>query len=261
MSNPNDNNKIYEQFEILRAIVVSSSAGEKPLVTADIALKEAGRLIGLSAATVIMWDEGDNLTHSISFADNPESKRILQEIEEEVFGSIRKRQTLVSAYISFGGEKPLAGFTHPLKKGEKVFGAVIGIQPGVGSLTKEDIFLEAFAGALSVSFISGADIKERKEPEIDVIRKARLDAIKETAATVGHNINNPLTVVIGNIQLLLRRSGELDEETLRKLRTVEKEALRIERVTKKLIEHTSDAVTEYIPGEQMLDLSDDENTL
>jgi len=55
--------------------------------------------------------------------------------------------------------------------------------------------------------------------------EARLGEIADVVARVRHEINNPLTGVIGQAQLLLR--SELDEAARRRVETIEQLAIRI----------------------------------
>ncbi len=253
-----ENHKIYRQFEILRNIAVSAVTGDAPSETANSALREAGRLVGLTAGSLIIWDDSGTTVLNVSFADSAKESEALKEIETEVFENLRKNRKMVSAYLTFGGEKPLSGFTLPIRISDRILGAVAGIQPMMGSLAREDMFLDALASALSVSF-AAAGLFENKKEKQNMVRQERLKAIRETAATVNHEINNPLTAVLGNVQLLLMRSNELGPEFSRKLRIVEESALRIRDVTRKLMNLTGDSVTEYISGSQMIDLNDSEN--
>ncbi len=56
-------------------------------------------------------------------------------------------------------------------------------------------------------------------------KDARLVEIADLVARVRHEINNPLTGVIGQAQLLLR--SELDETARRRVETIEQLAIRI----------------------------------
>ncbi|HHI02063.1 MAG TPA: hypothetical protein ENL22_00910 [candidate division Zixibacteria bacterium] len=252
-----DENKVIRQFEILKDIVVLSAESEQISAIAKEALQETGKLVNLSAATLLMWDARHQPTMNISYADSAAERQLLQELETELFSNLRKERQLISAYVSFGGTRPMSTFTQPIKIGSNIFGAVIGIQTGPGRLVRNDYFFEALTAALSVSITAGG----MAPPSLDdseKIKKERLNAIIETAATVNHEINNPLTAVLGNVQLLLLRTEELDEETIRKLKIVEESAIRIKEVTQKLMNITNDNVTEYTSGSKMIDLSEDE---
>jgi len=253
------NHKSFRQFEVLRNIALSSTSGEKPSETAEAALKEAAGLVGLNAGSLIMWDDSDSPILTVSFASGASEKEALNQMEEEVFERLRKNRKLVSAYLTFGGEKPLSGFTLPIRKGDKIFGAVTGIQSGRDSLAREDLFLDSLAAALSVTFAAAGLFEDRVDKE-KTIKQERLKAIRETAATVNHEINNPLTAVLGNVQLLLMRGDDLGPDFARKLKIVEESALRIKDVTQKLMNLTSDDITEYMPGSQMIDISDSDKT-
>lgn len=254
-----DENKIIRQFEILRDIAVLSAESEKISSVAKEALHETGKLINLSAATLMMWDAQHQPTMNISYADSAVERQLLQELESEIFAGLRKERELVSAYVSFGGKKPLSTFTQPIRIGDRIFGAVIGIQTGPGRLARDDYFLEALTAALSISITAGGIAPPSKD-DSDKMKKERLNAIIETAATVNHEINNPLTAVLGNVQLLLMRGSDLDEETIRKLKVVEESALRIKDITQKLMNISNDNVTEYTSGSKMIDLSEDEQS-
>ncbi|SYZ73315.1 putative Histidine kinase a protein [Candidatus Zixiibacteriota bacterium] len=248
--------KAMQQFEIMREIALSAASGADLSTTAEMALRGSGQLVGLSGASLLLWDDNDAPFLNVTFAENERQKALLKELEEELFSDLRRSRKLVSAYLSFGGPEPLSTFTLPIKKGDMILGAVIGVQPGKGTLVKEDFFLEALTAALSVAILasgigpSGDEVTAR-------IRRERLNAIVETATTVNHEINNPLTAVLGNIQLLLMRGDKLDDELRKKLKAVEESALRIKEVTQKLMKITEDRTTEYTDGIKMIDLSEE----
>lgn len=54
------------------------------------------------------------------------------------------------------------------------------------------------------------DITEKRKMEAQLIQSAKLAAIGEIAAGIAHELNNPLTVILGNSQLLLRYIAEQD---------------------------------------------------
>lgn len=62
--------------------------------------------------------------------------------------------------------------------------------------------------------------------------EARLEEIADVVARVRHEINNPLTGVIGQTQLLLR--SELDESARRRVETIEQLAIRIRDIVARL---------------------------
>jgi hypothetical protein len=69
---------------------------------------------------------------------------------------------------------------------------------------------------------------------LDLSRKA--GAISETASSINHQINNPLAVILGNIQCLLLEKPADNQKSLSRLRRIEKAALKISRVNQELTE-------------------------
>lgn len=67
---------------------------------------------------------------------------------------------------------------------------------------------------------------ERLEPDVQrLIETEKLEALAEFAAGAGHEINNPLTVISGRAQLLLRE--ETDPERRRTLALIAAQAMRV----------------------------------
>ncbi len=71
------------------------------------------------------------------------------------------------------------------------------------------------------------------ETEETRLRQQKLAALAEFAAGAGHEINNPLAVVVGRAQLLLTRSD--DPESTRSLQIILDQALRAHRILRDLI--------------------------
>ncbi len=90
--------------------------------------------------------------------------------------------------------------------------------------------------------------------QTEQIKKERLAAIIETAIAVSHEVNNPLTAVLGNAQLLRLRTKDLPPEAEEKLKIIEEAAMRIQEVTAALLRVTEPTSKEYTPGVTMLDI-------
>lgn len=56
------------------------------------------------------------------------------------------------------------------------------------------------------------DITEKTKMEVQLVQSAKLAAIGEMAAGVAHELNNPMTVIIGTAQLLLRETENENQE-------------------------------------------------
>ncbi|MFO0911282.1 MAG: HAMP domain-containing sensor histidine kinase, partial [Isosphaeraceae bacterium] len=65
------------------------------------------------------------------------------------------------------------------------------------------------------------------------LRSAKLDSLAEFAAGAGHELNNPLAVIVGRAQLLLARTS--DPAAMRSLRAILSQAQRAHRILRDLI--------------------------
>jgi hypothetical protein len=123
----------------------------------------------------------------------------------------------------------------------------------------ESIFAQ-FRSLLAGSFIPvgyseiAAAFKQLVDDHQQVIRGERVAAILETAVAINHEINNPLTAILGNTQLILMNKDKLSKDLLAKVTIIEKSSLRIRQVTQKLMAVVEPITTPYIDGLQMLDI-------
>ncbi len=246
-----------DRFDILRRMTVAASKGENPEKVARDALRQAAELVDLSAAALFLWDEELNPTLAVAYAVTEVSRETLQSLESSMYAQLRRERDLVSAYLSFGGDRPYHSFTMPLRHGRRVFGAVIGLQDGEHSLVSHDVFIEALTATLSLNF-AAAESAGANGPNLQELEREKLAGITETAVTVNHEINSPLTAILGNVQLLLRDAESLDERLVAKLHTIEKSAERIQKVTRLLMNVRKPKSRQYSEGITMLDLSEDE---
>jgi signal transduction histidine kinase len=248
-----ENKGYFKQFDILRKVAKAAVSGEDINACAAKALESSAKLVGLSAASLVLWDSSFKPILTINHFDTQDDSDILNQLEKDLFKGLRSERKLISAYMSFGGERPAASFTLPIIEKENPIGAVMGIQPGTGSLVREDIFLEALSAALS-----GALLIDRID---DRIEKEKLKAVTATATAVNHGINNPLQAALGIVQLLPKEMPELSEKVRKKLAAIEESVLAITKITHKLMNISKVEYTDYVNGEKMLKLPDDENSL
>lgn len=105
--------------------------------------------------------------------------------------------------------------------------------------------------------VSARDVTEQKRLRELLVKTERLAAIGEVGIAVRHEINNPLTTIIGNIELILDRYGDAPEEIRQRLTVVLENALRISNIVKRLREIKKEAPVEYIDGIKMTKLKDE----
>lgn len=248
--------KEQNKLAVISNLALASGDGGSFEEAAQKAVEAAAQIVGLNAASMYLWDEQQNPTVNVTFAAGDEEKRRLLNLEKDLFQMLRKDKEMTKAFMSFGGEKPYHAFTVPLQHNSKLFGAMIGVQEGKKRAEIDDMFVETLSAVLSLSLAadkSGLAAGISRE----VLDKARLGAVTDTAVTVNHEVNNPLTAILGNVQLLLSKNEGLSDEAVKKLRVVEECALKIRDVTQRLLKLTSVKSVEYSEGSTMLDLSDD----
>ncbi|MCP4706116.1 MAG: GAF domain-containing protein, partial [candidate division Zixibacteria bacterium] len=69
-----------------------------------------------------------------------------------------------------------------------------------------------------------------------LINDERLLAVRELSVSINHEINNPLSVIVGNIQCLLFIEKNLDNKVIERLNRVEAEAMKIADINHRLLE-------------------------
>ena len=79
---------------------------------------------------------------------------------------------------------------------------------------------------------SDPDVNEAAIRALVADYEARMDEVAQVIARVRHEINNPLTGVLGQAQLLLRE--ELSEKTRKRVETIEQLAIRLRDIVGQL---------------------------
>lgn len=103
---------------------------------------------------------------------------------------------------------------------------------------------------------------EIKKQQRQLIDMERFQALAQMAASINHEINNPLTTVIGNLELLLMTKPDMDKMIAQKLNTVLQEARRIAEITQKLRTIKRVVLENYLENtdEKMVDLESSSKT-
>ncbi len=106
------------------------------------------------------------------------------------------------------------------------------------------------SGKIEGVVISGRDITEVKRLEEQLIQAEKLAAMGQMLAGVAHELNNPLTAILGASELLRDRPG-IDENTKRQLEMTHRQARRAARIVQNLLEFSRPAS----PQKKALDLN------
>jgi K+-sensing histidine kinase KdpD len=215
------------------------------------ALDKAIEAIGLVSGSVRVVDDKGKLLF-IHIAGRNEFSEMMRQVEEKLLATLRDDFAVGNVFLTFEQDGNYSLFSYPLKVESKVYGTISGITPGERSLSAEEDFIRAISAVLGL-ILSRGTTAEKPSPQ-DIV-KARSEAVVETAVTINHEVNNPLTAVLGNIQLLLLNADDYPPEMRAKLRAVEESALKIKEVTQNLMRVIEPSVVEYTTGLKMVDLA------
>jgi signal transduction histidine kinase len=89
--------------------------------------------------------------------------------------------------------------------------------------------------------------------EAELARSRWLAGIGETTIAIEHEINNPLSALLGHAELLLMDAG-MTAEQVDSLRIIQEQAVRIADVVRRLARLKNPQSVEYLSGSRMLDL-------
>jgi signal transduction histidine kinase len=109
-----------------------------------------------------------------------------------------------------------------------------------GEIAKQNAEIRAWNDELQQRV--DARTAELKQAQEQLLESRKLGAIAVLGAGVAHEINNPLTGVVGLTQLLLAKRDKLDDKTVKNLTSIEREALRIRDIVDRLSSLAQDSV-------------------
>jgi len=98
--------------------------------------------------------------------------------------------------------------------------------------------------------------EEIKSQQKKIIEMEKYQVLGQMAVSINHEINNPLTTIIGNVELLLMMYPDLDESVRKKLAVINEEARRIADIVDKVRNMKRVVTEEYIDkfDEKMIDI-------
>ena len=115
------------------------------------------------------------------------------------------------------------------------------------------VFANLAGAALQNAFLY-ADLKhkisELNSAQQQLIHSTKMAAIGELAANVAHEINNPLTSVLGYTSHLLK-TLDIPEESRRKLHLMEQETLRVRKIIRNLLDFSRQRTSSMQPSDVM----------
>ncbi|MBN2224391.1 MAG: PAS domain S-box protein [Deltaproteobacteria bacterium] len=94
------------------------------------------------------------------------------------------------------------------------------------------------------------DITDKKRMELQLLQAEKLSAVGTMISGVAHELNNPLTAIIGNAQLIMR--GEAPDDIKNKLEVILKESIRSSKIVGGLLAFAR----EHKPERNMVNVND-----
>jgi PAS domain S-box-containing protein len=82
---------------------------------------------------------------------------------------------------------------------------------------------------------SFVDLSDRKRLELTLLQSEKMSAVGQLAAGVAHEINNPLGIILGFAQSVVKRLKSEDDPLALPLRTIEREAVRCKNLVQNLL--------------------------
>ncbi len=244
------------RYRALAEAATAAAAGISIELAAQKGLAAAVEYIDLSAGALILWDEAGEIKVKSIEAVHDEDRRILLETEETLLTMLRKNFKLTAAYMELAGEPARAVFTLPIEVGGRQYGALIGVKLDKVRLHDYDDFLRALAAVLALAAYPGEAGAGATPTEVESKIKAERDtAIVELAVAINHEINNPLTALLGNLQLLMLKNQNLPEDIIGRLKVIEESANQIREVTARLMKAAEAPSVTYTGSMRMIDLS------
>ncbi|MEW6209228.1 MAG: histidine kinase dimerization/phospho-acceptor domain-containing protein [Acidobacteriota bacterium] len=100
----------------------------------------------------------------------------------------------------------------------------------------------------------GRVVNDLRETQAALVEAERRAAIGEIIVTVCHEINNPLTAILGQAQLIELRPEGLPPEVIEKIRIIDESAERIRQITEKMRSLRDSQTTSYVGQQRMIAL-------
>ncbi len=236
------------KYEAVRKILTAPSETDTAEISLRGALEDAIAAMKLAAGSLTLLDDGGQAVVDIRSGDS-DLAGALKLLEERMLDSLRSKFGIETLYSTLNLDGPKSIFSYAIKSGDRVIGTVSGICDGARNIALEQEFIEVMAAALRSSRGQAGQIKS-----------ARVEAMRETTATLNHEINNPLTVVLGNVQLLLMKADSLPEDVVKRLKLIEQSGLRIRDAVGQLMRLNEARTTTYIDNQKMIDLQGSETS-
>ncbi|HJV36628.1 MAG TPA: response regulator [Geomonas sp.] len=124
---------------------------------------------------------------------------------------------------------------------------VKGFEAGADDYIVKPFYPEELVARVSLHLAS------RREKRL-AIELERLKLLREMAVAISHEFNNPLTAILWQLHLVLKELGDGNENARAHLSEMKVEFDKIRHIVARLADASRDAKTEYVMGEEMIDV-------
>ena len=270
------------ELEVLFKLSQAIQSCTEPESTYDSVLRLLEELVDFDFAALFIYD--DELKRLNLVANKGHAVDLIQPVSFDMGNGLsawvakQKRPILLSELHrgKISVKNPVRSFLSiPLLLGDKIIGVMNFGHARAGSFNKHNLqVLTIAAGQLSVIierslYFNSLAEKNRQLKETNrqlqiaqdaLVERERLAAVGEVAVTVNHEINNPLTVIIGNAELLLKDLADSDRKVKKKVEHIVAESKRIAQITRALRRIDKPVTEDYLPGgAKMISLKREKN--
>jgi len=259
-----------KELEVLFKLSQAIQSCTKPENTYNSVLELLEELVDFEFAALFIYS--DELKKLNLVANKGHAVDLIQPVSFDMGNGLsawvakQKRPILLSEFHrgKTSVKTPVRSFLSiPLLLGDKIIGVMNFGHTRAGSFTKQNLqVLTIAAGQLSVIierslYFTRLAEKNRQLEQTNsqlqiaqdaLVERERLAAVGEVAVTVNHEINNPLTVIIGNAELLLKDLADSDKKVRKKVEHIVAESKRIAQITRSLRKIDKPVSEDYLPG-------------
>jgi two-component system, cell cycle sensor histidine kinase and response regulator CckA len=175
-----------------------------------------------------------------------------------LLGEARERLIGRSALDWLGGAEGRELLLAELAEGRRVLREIELRAPGARRQALAQLALSPLPASHAGPAVAMAilrDLTEQRRLEAQAREAEKLKAVMLAAVTVNHEINNPLTSILGNLYMLRRELGaEASPDLLRRIDLAEDSAHQIERVAQQLEKINEIKMVKYLGDMEMLDI-------
>lgn len=115
------------------------------------------------------------------------------------------------------------------------------VAPFIAAMLSQNRYIETLQEQKEEIALINKTLKQTQDKLLELQKK---EVVSATVCSLNHEINNPLMIISGNVQLL--QSSEIDENTREKLHSIEEQIERITEIVSKLRELDSPQFEKYI---------------